>query len=186
MRIPCAVDLKRMKPTPEKAIGGRVNPRGIAHLYLAMDENTACSEVRPWLGSYISLGQFRTKRELRIVDCRWDETRPLPFRSFDATDFDNPVIMPWLPDDYVRLVWGDIGHAMSKPVASEDSTLDYVPTQIIAESLRHHGADGLAYKSLLAEGGVNIALFDVEDADVAKCKLMETAKIHCIFRLCSP
>jgi hypothetical protein len=38
---------ERMKPLPEKASDGRVNPRGIACLYLASQQDTAILEVRP-------------------------------------------------------------------------------------------------------------------------------------------
>jgi len=73
---------------------------------------------------------------------------------------------------------------MSKPVTPEDSSLSYVPTQIIAEFLRHHGADGIAYRSLLVEGGVNIATFDIKDADLAACGLMEATAIQFTFEQC--
>jgi hypothetical protein len=182
MEIPSACAPERMKPNPEKVSPeGRVNPRGIAYLYLAMDKNTPCTEVRPWLGSYISLGQFQTKRDLRIIDCMSDERKVLPFKALNAVDVENPVIIPWKPDEYESVVWGDIGYGMSKPVTPEDCGLSYVPTQIIAESLRHHGADAIAYRSMLAEGGMNIALFDIKDADLISCMLMETKAIQYTF-----
>ena len=82
------------------------------------------------------------------------------------------------------MVWGDIGYGMSKPVTAEDSSLSYVPTQIIAESLRNHGLDGIAYKSLLTEDGVNIAIFNTNDADLVACGLMETRAIQFTFEQC--
>ena len=183
MKIPSAFLVERMKPNPEKfrVPDGRVNPSGIACLYLATDVNTACAEVRPWLGSYISLGQFQTNRDLRIIDCTSDEKKSLPFKSLVAVDVDDPVIVPWEPHEYESVVWGDIGYGMSKPVAREDSSLSYVPTQIIAESLRRNGADGIKYRSLLAEGGANVALFDLKDADFIKGGLMETKVIKFTF-----
>lgn len=180
LEIECAFDPPRMKPIPDKVTDGRVNPRGIAYLYLATDRNTACAEVRPWLKSYVSLGQFQTKRDLRIVDCTSDKKK-WSFKGFNAVDV---AIIPWEPNEYESVVWGDIGYAMSKPVTPEDSSLSYVPTQIIAESLRHHGADGIAYRSLLAEAGVNIALFDTNDADLVACGLMETSAIQYTFKEC--
>src|SRR5438874_5328391 len=47
---------ERMVPKPEFISDGRVNPRGIPCLYLASTKQTAMAEVRPWRGSYISLG----------------------------------------------------------------------------------------------------------------------------------
>jgi hypothetical protein len=186
MEIPCPCKPQRMKPCPEKVADGRVNPRGIAYLYLARKQNTACAEVRPWLGSYISLGKFQTKRGLRIIDCTLDEKKRMPFKAFNAVDLENPIVIPWGPDDYESVVWGDIGYAMSKPVTPEDSSLSYVPTQIIAESLRHHGADGIEYRSLLAQGEVNIALFEIDDAELVDhgLVLVETTAIQCTFKQC--
>jgi hypothetical protein len=172
-----------MKPDPEKVTDGRVNPRGIAYLYLATEQNTACAEVRPWLGSLISLGRFHTKRDLRIIDCTSDVRRGLPFKVFIAVNIENPVVIPWEPNDYESVVWGDIGYGMSKPVTREDLGLSYVPTQIIAEALRHHGADGIAYRSLLAQGG-NIALFEIDDAELVDRGLVETTAIQCTFKQC--
>lgn len=178
--IECALERERMKPLPEKVTDGRVNPRGIAYLYLATDQNTACAEVRPWLQSYISLGQFQTIRDLRIVDCTSDQKR-WSFKAFNAKDIS---VVPWEPHEYESVVWGDIGYGMSKPVTPEDSSLSYIPTQIIAESLRHHRADGIAYRSLLTEDGVNIALFDIKDADLVACGLWETKAIQFTFEAC--
>lgn len=180
IEIPSAFAPERMKPLPEKVTDGRVNPRGIAYLYLALDEETACAEVRPWLGSCVSLGQFQTKRDLRLIDCTSDKKK----RPFKAIDAFAAGLVPWEPDDYESVVWGEIGHVMSKPVSPEDSGLSYVPTQIIAESLRHHGADGIAYKSLLAEGGVNFAIFDIKDADLISCVLIETTGVKFAFSQC--
>ncbi|MGC2743376.1 MAG: RES family NAD+ phosphorylase [Candidatus Angelobacter sp.] len=166
-----------MKPLPEKVTDGRVNPRGIAYLYLAREGNTACAEVRPWLGSSVSLGQFETKTNLRIVDCTSDKKK-WPFKGFNAVDV---AVIPWGPDEYESVVWGEIGFGISKPIQPEDSGLNYVPTQIIAECLRNHGVDGITYASLLARGGVNIALFDIKAADLIGCGLMETSGIQFTF-----
>jgi hypothetical protein len=57
-----------MKPPNNMAREGRVNPKGIPCLYLADERNTAMAETRPWLGSYISLGEFKTVRGLRVID----------------------------------------------------------------------------------------------------------------------
>jgi hypothetical protein len=93
MEIPCAFDPQRMKPIPARVTDGRVNPCGIAYLYLATKQNTACAEVRPWLKSYVSLGQFQTKRDLRIY-CTLDEKKRMPFKAFNAVDVENPVVIP--------------------------------------------------------------------------------------------
>jgi hypothetical protein len=146
--IPFSVD--RMKPIPAIVRDGRANPRGVAYLYLANTDVTAGSELRPWLGALISMSQFQTNRDLKIVDCTSDKKQWF-WKAFDAIT-DLPV--SWAPDEFESVVWGDIGEAMSIPHEPEQAVLNYIPTQIICEGLRHGGADGVAYKSLLSEGGV--------------------------------
>jgi hypothetical protein len=53
------------------------------------------------------------------------------------------------PEDRERAVWGDIAHALSKPVTPEEPTADDIPTQILAESFRAYGFDGIIYNSNL-------------------------------------
>lgn len=160
MEADCPYFEDRMKPASQKVGDGRANPRGVAYLYLANSENAAGSEVRPWLGALLSVSQFRTNRALSIVDCTNDKKRW--FKSFDAI---RGEFVPWEPAEYEGVIWGDIGEALSRPVNPEETSLDYVPTQIIAERLRHAGAEGVAYKSLLSEAGVNFVIFDISDAN---------------------
>ena len=55
-----------------------------------------------------------------------------------------------------------IQSAFSSPTNNPD---DYIPTQIIAEHLRHLGYDGIRYSSSLHEGGFNLTVFDVAKCD---------------------
>jgi hypothetical protein len=65
----CPHTPERMTPLKDKAPEGRANPKGISYLYLATSKETAMSEVRPWVGSRISVGQFKTNRDLKVIDC---------------------------------------------------------------------------------------------------------------------
>src|SRR5579859_3210541 len=71
--VPDAFDPDRMVPKAEFVCDGRVNPRGIPCLYLASTKEAAVSEVRPWVGSYISLAQFKIMRYVSVVDCTKDK-----------------------------------------------------------------------------------------------------------------
>jgi hypothetical protein len=73
----CPFPPERMKPLSECAYEGRVNAKGISCLYLSNDMKTAMSEVRPWIGSYISVGEFEIGRDLVLVDCCVDRKPPL-------------------------------------------------------------------------------------------------------------
>jgi hypothetical protein len=55
--IPAPYSPDRMRPLPGRAKEGRANPKGIPYLYLASIRETALAEVRPWIGSRISVAQ---------------------------------------------------------------------------------------------------------------------------------
>lgn len=143
---------ERMIPLPNVVCEGRVNPKGISCLYLASDEETSISEVRPWVGKYVSTARFQTTKTLTLINCS----------KAHADDyviyFDEPE-----PFEREQAVWRDIDRAFSQPVNPDDSTAGYVPTQILAEFFRMNGFDGIIYKSCLGPGS-NIALFDVTSA----------------------
>jgi len=61
--------LERMVPIKGRSSEGRANPNGITYLYLANDKDTACAEVRPYKGAFVSVGVFKIKRELKVIDC---------------------------------------------------------------------------------------------------------------------
>ncbi|WP_185961247.1 RES family NAD+ phosphorylase [Telmatospirillum sp. J64-1] len=168
-KVPKPYPPERMKPRADQASEGRVNPKGIPCLYVATSPETALSEVRPWLGSIVSIGYFVTNRPLKIVDCSGDE---------------RPFSLGWMFGDKLsreekeKAVWGFINNAFSVPVASEDDRAHYVPTQVIAECLKTAGYDGVAYRSSFVDEGHNIALFDITAADITACEIHEVTKLR--------
>ena len=160
----CAAGPARMKPLAFRASEGRANSKGIPYLYLATHQETAVSEVRPWIGSLVSLAQFRLNRTARIVNCVSERSSTLYF-SVE-------------PDPEVReqVVWQDIDRAFSRPVTPSDDKADYAPTQVLAEFFREKSLDGIAYRSSLGPGH-NLVLFDVDAADVVSCGLVEIDSI---------
>lgn len=156
---------ERMKPLSHSASEGRVNPKGIPCLYLATDSNTAMSEVRPWLGKYVSVGQFKTMKDLRVIDCSVEHSQSFTFY------FEEP-----LPLERERAVWRDIDRSFSEPVTGDDTSADYVPTQVLAEYFKRSGFDGVVYKSLLGDG-FNIALFDLSAAEIINCSLQQARSV---------
>lgn len=45
-----------------------MNPKGIPCLYTGAAPRTALSEMKPMIGSYLTLAEFVTVKELKIVD----------------------------------------------------------------------------------------------------------------------
>ncbi len=164
--IPTPYPPERMKPLVGRATEGRANPKGIPYLYLATDRDTALAEVRPWIGSLISVGQFKTLHELRVVNCTTDREG---FRIYLEGE---PS-----PQEREEAVWTDIDRAFASPVNPSDNAADYVATQIIAELFKARGVDGVAYRSSLGHGH-NIALFDLDAAGIINCFLYRVKRIQ--------
>ena len=167
--VPAAHRPERMKPIEGCAAEGRANPKGIPVLYLATRQETAMSEVRPWLGSFVSCAQFRTTRPLRVVDFSVYQGRVVFY--FDEPD----------DSEKEKAVWAQIGQAFSEPTTPSDGTADYVPTQVIAELFKTNGCDGIAYKSAFGDDGYNIALFNLADAELTACALHEAKSLKFCF-----
>lgn len=155
---------ERMKPQRFGASEGRVNPKGIPYLYLATTKETAMSEVRPWVGSEVSLAKFQTVKDLTIIDCSVNHfLNPMYF------DIERGLYEP-NDEEKEKSVWAHIDKSFSQPVLPNESMAHYAPTQILAELFKTNGLDGVVYKSLLGDGH-NVALFNPDDAEILNCSL---------------
>jgi len=160
-----ALPRDRMKPLRHAAREGRTNPKGLPYLYLATDRKTAMAEVRPWVGSFVSVGQFKTLRDLVLVDCSVEHGTAYFVYFEEPSDEQKETV-----------VWADIDRSFSEPVNPDESTADYAPTQVLAELFRHNGFDGVVYKSLLGEGR-NVTLFDIDTAELLNCFLYSVRSV---------
>jgi hypothetical protein len=165
--VPGAALPARMRPLRDRATEGRVNPKGIPCLYVASDKHTAMAESRPWIGSLVSVAVFRTIRPLRVVDCTQGAGRN-PFYMDDEPS----------PAKRAEAVWVHIARAFREPVTRNDDVADYAATQAIAEIFRREGFDGLAYRSAFGTDRFNIALFDLNAAELVMCTLHEIRDVE--------
>ena len=162
---------ERMKPPRDwlaegRAFEGRVNPKGIPCLYAATHEETAIAEVRPWVGALITVAQLRTCRDLQVMNCTTSDEK-IP-----------SIIYLREPEreERERAVWRDIDRGFSEPVTATDDRASYAPTQILAEIFRQSGSGGLAYRSSVGAGH-NVALFDLDAAEVINCSLVRITEL---------
>jgi hypothetical protein len=149
---------ERMKPIDGLAREGRVNPAGIAYLYLSSNPETAIAETRPWIGAWVSLGTFRLVRDVRIVDCTIGRRKRMPH-------LDEPP-----PAERERCVWRDINEAFARPVVTDESPTEYVPTQVLGDLFQSEGLEGIAFRSSCARGR-NLVLFNTLLAGLVRCNL---------------
>lgn len=140
-----------MGPPPIGLItAGRANSQGIRCLYLSNDVITTIHEIRARDFDYISIGKFKAKQELQIVDLsNLDKISPFSMDVFSAEWFSiNMSILK------------KISREIAKPLRRQDSDLDYLPSQYIADYIKSLGYDGICYRSTLNKKGVNYAIFD--------------------------
>lgn len=168
----------RMKPRLNRAHQGRANPAGIPVLYLGTSQETAISEVRPWIGADISVAQFQILRELKAINLSLGHGKSNSGVALRNVLYGEPASR----DDKEEAVWIDIDNAFSRPVTSSDDAADYVPTQILAEFFRSEGYEAIVYKSQFGENGFNVALFDVDDANAINCVPYEVTEIEVKFK----
>lgn len=166
---PVAFGAERMKPVASRTPNGRANAAGIPVLYLAVHKETAIAEVRPWIGSQVSLSQFRTIRELKALNLTegFGKIRIAGFLAGDAAD----------ADEKEKSVWNHIDNAFSQPVTGTDDPAAYVPTQILAELFRDEGYEAITYRSRFGKNGYNVVIFNLEDADPVDGRPCEVKKI---------
>ena len=166
---PIGFPSERMKPTADYSREGRANAAGIPILYLASTKQTAISEVRPWVGSDISVAQFKITRKLRAIDLTQGHGQSSwQGMTIGQLSGEDP------PDTKAKetAVWIDIDNAFSRPVTLSDDQEHYIPTRILAELFQEAGYDALVYRSQFGQGekpGYNVALFRLNDAEIASC-----------------
>jgi len=130
------------------------------------------AEVRPWIGSYVSVASFEVLRDLTVVDCSADSLQGW----FYGKDYGKEPP----PGRREEQVWGDINRAFSEPVARADDVADYAATQVLAEALRFGGFDGIVYGSKLGPGN-NVAIFDRVAAHPINGYLIQVDSLNPVF-----
>lgn len=157
-------------PPAGKSSEGRANARGITCLYIANDVDTTLHEVRAGVFDYVSVGSFRLKRDITVVDLK-------------AINGISPFVegLEYLDHAINKQYLERLNTEMSKSLRRSDSTLDYVPTQYIVDfikSIEHNDEqeyDGIEYNSTTNPGGYNLAIFD---PDLFECVSVDVYDIE--------
>ncbi|MBY3312541.1 RES family NAD+ phosphorylase [Rhizobium laguerreae] len=175
---PSGYGAARMKPRPNRSTEGRANAAGRPVLYLGTTEQNVISEIRPWVGAEVSVAHFKLKRKLRALDLSQghgqSHLKGILGHLLNKT--------PMSREQKEKAVWISIDNAFSQPVTRSDDMADYVPTQILAEVFNNAGYDAIGYKSQFGEKGLNIVLFDPDDADVIACAPYQVTAIEVSFK----
>jgi len=149
-------------PPRDKTLGGRANPAGIPYLYLATDPNTAISEIRPNVTDFITVGKFKSINNIITIDLR----QVSPFHFTLSENFLEGIELIGF--------FNRLASDLTIPINSNDSFLDYLPTQYLSEFFKQNGWDGIIYKSSFGLGH-NLTLFSEE-----KVQCLETTHYEII------
>lgn len=147
-----------LKAPPSKfAKAGRANAEGIAVLYCAIEAATAIVETGRFPGAVVTLRELRLKRRIRLADLTRYSSSLEPLATTDlAVKVANRTLLE------------SLGQALGKPIHPEDSAIEYVPTQYLAEVIRSAGYDGICFQSALNPKGTNVVVFDPANTRITR------------------
>jgi RES domain len=142
-------------PPPTLRTAGRMNAAGVVAFYGATDVVTCVAELAVPFGGAAVVGRFDFLRPVRVLDLRLLSRSSLSVSPFDPS-YGEQV-------EYTRFM-RQLRNLLRRPVMPGAETLDYLPTQMVAEFLSHEGLDGvILVSSVTPEAGkeaTDEALFD--------------------------
>ncbi len=135
----------------------RANYRYIPYLYCSNHPYISLIEVRPRIGAKISIATILVNQNINLLD---------------FTIQNKPTKM----SETKYNLFVELSNLYSKPIANDDDTLDYIPTQFIAEYAKNLGYDGIAFTSSLAPeiNNTNLERFNVVIFNYQKCSAIKS------------
>ncbi len=149
-----------MPPPPDKTPAGRANPNYISYTYLSEDQNTPIYEVRPTIGQNVGVAKFKLIKDIRVYDI----SKPIVGNR---------------PEDIFPKLFTLISEKFSLPYNGNE--IEYLPTQYLAEYIKHLGFDGIRYNSSLNKGGKNIVLFSKDCYEIISSQLYQISNMELKF-----
>jgi hypothetical protein len=162
----CRPDLHLGSPPARCANAGRMNARGISVFYGATDAGAALAEVRPPVGSKVTVARFTIIRPLRLLD----------LTALDGVRDEGSIFDPTLKRRLERVAFlQTLGDRMTRPVMPDDEAFEYLATQAVADFLATENEprlDGIIFSSAQAKTGRNVVLFQkaarIEEMQIPK------------------
>lgn len=143
-----------LRPPPAPiASAGRLNPHGIRRFYGGLAKETCVAELRPAVGDLVVIGEFELLEPILVYDFSVFERDFFVPNMFDESVSRNDFVL--------RNFLYELHDDLTRPIASNDEPLDYIPTQMIAEYLEQEiRLDGIVTKSAQTnDESLNITLF---------------------------
>jgi hypothetical protein len=170
-------DKKDIRKKPNEELGkapqhivknNRFSPIGISYGYFAFDKETALIESRVKINDEVGIGEFKLDKSLKLIDFTYDKLSKYlnPF----SDDFNIDL---YCNSFFVQSFIQDI----SKPISDDDSLLEYIPTQIMAEYIWSIGYDGFIFDSSQKKGGRNVVIFG-DNPQYKNCQIAKIINIE--------
>ena len=152
---------KELGPPPDfLRRAGRMNSSGILAFYGAFDIDTCIAELRPAVGETVISAKFKLARPILVLDTTRFSGRPKDINIFAKTHIKRMRLWKFM---------STFMNEIAQPCLPNDEHLDYVPTQVVSEYLRHlhkfrqgdneRTVDAIIYRSAQNGTGKNIAIF---------------------------
>lgn len=138
----------------ERATNNRMSPAGVPLLYVSRELDTCLAEVRPSIGDTVVVARFRSTASLTFFDLT-NLSRRLRHSALSCFD------PSYRKRSEHRMLLEYLHEEIAHPVRLSET--DYVMTQALAEFVRYDkrwAFDGIAFRSVQREDGVNYVLFD--------------------------
>jgi len=148
-------------PPASSTRDGRANHAGQVVLYCADQMETAVAEVRPARGNLVSVGLFKIKRELEVLDLAMDQP---PINPLTQSNLSLAVELADLFEAF--------GKDLAAPLRRNDDVSEYKPSQNLTDAVRMAKFDGIRYPSAMKRDGSNIVLFDPNGVEFVNSKLV--------------
>jgi len=155
-------------PPSDKAKSGRANPVGISYLYLSDHEITTLYETRASLYDFVTIGEFRLKEDIEVINLRGDTYDPILLAANEELE-EFLIYQPFT---------SKLEEQLSRPKRRSDNELDYLPTQYLSELIKSIGFAGVEFQSSLYEDGFNLAIFIPDKFECFSVKVCEIKKIN--------
>lgn len=155
-------------PPAGKAKAGRANPTGISYLYIADQLITTLYEARASLYDYVTIGEFRLKENIKVINLRGNTYDPILLAERDLLE-DFLIHLPFIKKLETEL---------SRPRRRSDNELDYLPTQYLCEFIKSMGFDGVEFQSSLYSNGYNLAIFNTDKLECINVKICDIENIE--------
>lgn len=156
---------------------GRCNPKGINYFYVGNNLETACTEVRPTLKDEITVGVFKNRKNLKIVELGniVSMSSTSVYEVYKETD-----------EDKIDLISKDVVYFMlyfsldfSQVIRNEDDH-QYAPYQYFAEYCKMKGIDGIKFHSSLmyeTDENMNYVFFSDSEFDLENTFIKKTQRL---------